>query len=73
MDGWKWVVIDVGVILDTSASHSEMFLDMFGAPPPYTPGCQENILRLGGVIGGSSKGVIEETINAPGGSTSNIT
>ena len=26
MDRWKWVVIDVGVILDTSASHSENFL-----------------------------------------------
>ena len=23
LDRWKWVVIDVGVILDTSASHSE--------------------------------------------------
>ena len=23
MDRWKWVVIDVGVILDTPASHSE--------------------------------------------------
>ena len=26
LDRWKWVVIDVGVILDTSASHSENFL-----------------------------------------------
>ena len=23
LDRWKWVVIDVGVILDTSATHSE--------------------------------------------------
>ena len=30
MDRWKWVVIDVGVILDTSASHSEnFFFDVF--------------------------------------------
>ena len=32
LDRWKWVVIDVGVILDTSASHSEnIFLDIFGS------------------------------------------
>ena len=31
LDRWKWVVIDVGVIPDTSASHSEnlFFLDIF--------------------------------------------
>ena len=30
LDRWKWVVIDVGVILDTSASHSEnFFFDIF--------------------------------------------
>ena len=48
MDRWKWVVIDVGVILDTSASHSENFVFStflkseqktytYGSPPPYTP------------------------------------
>ena len=33
LDRWKWVVIDVGVILDTSASHSENFFfsTCFGA------------------------------------------
>ena len=32
LDRWKWVVIDVGVILDTSASHSEnCFSTCFGA------------------------------------------
>ena len=33
LDKWKCVVIDVGVILDTSASHSEnfLFLDFFGS------------------------------------------
>ena len=31
LDRWKWVVIDVGVILDTLASHSEnlLFLPTF--------------------------------------------
>ncbi len=35
LDRWKWVVIDVGVILDTSASHYEnFFFDIVGVPPP---------------------------------------
>ena len=30
LDRWKWVVIDVGVILDTSARHSEnLFFSTF--------------------------------------------
>ena len=29
LDRWKWVVIDVGVISDTSASHSENFFVSF--------------------------------------------
>ena len=37
LDKWKWVVIDVGVTLDTSATHSEnLFFDIFGAPIPRT-------------------------------------
>ena len=41
---WKWVVIDVGVILDTSATHSEnlLFSSFWGplglpSPPPPIP------------------------------------
>ena len=44
LDRCKWLVIDVGVILDTSASHSEIFFfDIFRdsynrhPTPPYTP------------------------------------
>ena len=29
LDRWKWVVIDVGVILDTSATHSENLFSSF--------------------------------------------
>ena len=29
LDRWKWVVIDVGVFLDTPASHSEIFFGIF--------------------------------------------
>ena len=29
LDRWTWVVIDVGVILDTSASHSENYFSVF--------------------------------------------
>ena len=29
LDRWKWVVIDVGVILDTPTSHSEHFVSTF--------------------------------------------
>ena len=29
LDRWKWVVIDVGVILDTSAGHFENFFRHF--------------------------------------------
>ena len=29
---WKWVVSDVGVILDTSATHSENFFSAFLGP-----------------------------------------
>ena len=33
----KWVVIDVGVFLDTPASHSDnFFFGIFGAPPPLS-------------------------------------
>ena len=31
LDRWKWVVIDVGVILDTSATHSENLFRHFRA------------------------------------------
>ena len=33
LDRWKWVVIDVGVILDTLASHSENLLFSTFGPP----------------------------------------
>ena len=47
LDRWKWVVIDVGVILDTSASHSENFFfrhfsELGGGPLGQTLGCHEN-------------------------------
>ena len=29
LDRWKWVVIDVGTFLDTSASHSENLVSTF--------------------------------------------
>ena len=41
LDRWKWVVIDVGVFLDTPASHSESFFvffsTLFGPPAPPIP------------------------------------
>ena len=44
LDMWKWVVIDLGVTLDTSATHSEnCFFDILGAPPPLYP-------RIGSII-----------------------
>ena len=46
LDGWKWVVIDVGVILDTSASHSEIcfrhFSELSGGPLSHALGCHQN-------------------------------
>ena len=48
LDRWKWVVIDVGVILDTSASHSENFFcfrpfsELGGGPLGHTLGCHRN-------------------------------
>ena len=48
MDRWKWVVIDVGVIGDTSASHSENFFffqhssEPGGGPLGHTLGCHQN-------------------------------
>ena len=38
LDRWKWVVIDMGVILDTSANHSEnffVFRHVLGPTPLY--------------------------------------
>ena len=48
MDSWKWVAIDVGVILDTSASHPENFLfrrfsELGGGPLGHTSGCHQNL------------------------------
>ena len=55
MDRWKWVVIDVGVILDTSASHSENcffrhFSELGGGPLGNTLGCHQNFDLLGATL-----------------------
>ena len=47
MDRWKWVVIDVGVVLDTPASHSENFFfrhfsELGGGPLGHSLGCHQN-------------------------------
>ena len=46
LDRWKWVIIDVGVILDTSAGHFENFFSTFSAagwgPLSHTVGCHQN-------------------------------
>ena len=56
MDRWKWVVIDVGVILDTPASHSENFFfrhfsELGGGPLGQTLGCHQNFDIFGATLG----------------------